>query len=338
MLRLLVVVCALAGSAWAAEGEAYSPSPHAIDIPRWFTESFLDLREDIREATRERKRLLVYFGQDGCPYCKALMKVNFGDPEIVATTRRNFVAIALNLWGDREVTWIDGRRLTEKELGRVLNVQFTPTLLFFDEQGTVVLRLNGYSPPDKFRVALAYVSERMEKRQSFTDYLAGQPREKAAFVPASGSAFERGAPDLPRVLRSGKPVIVLFERAFCDDCAELYREGFARPEVKRLLDAFRVVRLDLAGGREVITPDGKPAAERAWARALRVVYAPSLVFFDSGGHEVFRAEGHLKPFHLAAALDYVASGAYRGEPSFQRFIQKRADALRAAGEKVELWN
>ena len=42
-------------------------------------------------------------------------------------------------------------------------------------------------------------------------------------------------------------------------------------------------------------------------------------------------------WHLAAVLDYVASGAYRGEPSFQRFLQKRADALRAAGQPVDLW-
>ena len=29
------------------------PSPHAIDIPKWFTESFLDVKEDIRDAARD---------------------------------------------------------------------------------------------------------------------------------------------------------------------------------------------------------------------------------------------------------------------------------------------
>jgi hypothetical protein len=33
----------------------------------------------------------------------------------------------------------------------------------------------------------------------------------------------------------------------------------------------------------------------------------------------------------------VASGAYRSEPSFQRYIQARAERKRAAGERVELW-
>ena len=66
-------------------------------------------------TTRERKRVLLYFGQDGCPYCAQLMKVNFSQPDIVATTRADFVAIALNIWGDREVTWADGRTMSEKK-------------------------------------------------------------------------------------------------------------------------------------------------------------------------------------------------------------------------------
>ena len=52
------------------------PNPHAIEIPRWFSESFLDFREEVRDAAREGKRVMVYFGQDGCPYCKALMTVD----------------------------------------------------------------------------------------------------------------------------------------------------------------------------------------------------------------------------------------------------------------------
>ena len=339
MFRFFLVCCSLlAGHAWAAQGDAYAPSPHAIDIPRWFTESFLDLREDIRDATREKKRLLLYFGQDGCPYCKALMKVNFGQPDIVAKTRRHFTPIALNLWGDREITWVDGRKMTEKELARTLKVQFTPTLLFFDEKGHVVLRLNGYSPPEKFRVALDYVSQRMEDKQSFTDYLAGQRPQMADGALASQPFFERGTPDLPRILKSsGKPLLAVFERKACRDCTELHREGFARPEVRQLLERFSVVQLDMLGPRTVVTQEGKSATERDWARSLQVINTPSLVFFDAGGKEVFRAEGYVRPFHLASTLDYVASGAYRDEPSFQRFIQKRADALRAAGKKVDLW-
>ena len=68
-----------------------------------------------------------------------------------------------------------------------------------------------------------------------------------------------------------------------------------------------------------------------------MAYAPTIVFFDTAGIEVFRIDAYLRPFHLASALDYVASQAYLTQPSFQRFIQARADRIRKAGGTIELW-
>src|SRR5688572_8526153 len=87
--------------AWLACVDAFAqqPSPHAIDIPPWFAATFLDFREDVADAARDGKRLLVYFGQDGCPYCTKLMVTNFSQRGIVDKTRARFVPIALNLWG-----------------------------------------------------------------------------------------------------------------------------------------------------------------------------------------------------------------------------------------------
>jgi len=158
-------------AALCAGARAQDASPYAIDIPRWFAETFLDFREDIADAAKDGKRLMVYFGQDGCPYCRQLMVTNFSQRKIVDKTRRHFVAIALNIWGDREVTWLDGRTMSEKALARVLDVQFTPTLLFFDENGKIVARLNGYYPPQKFDAVLEYAAGKHEKRETLAVYL-----------------------------------------------------------------------------------------------------------------------------------------------------------------------
>jgi len=310
-MRLLLAALILA--LWPRAAPAQAASPHAIDIPKWFSDSFLDLRDDVRDAGKEGKRLMLYFGQDGCPYCKALMKVNFGDPAIVATTRKHFIAVALNIWGDREVKWLDGRTMPEKDLARVLKVQYTPTLLFFDEKGEVVLRLNGYQPPERFRVALEYARLPKEGRPAYADYVAkGQP----------GAAGQPEEPQITSALSANKPILVIVSRPQCKECDELEREGLRRPEVARARQAFSVLRFDLSG---------------SWARANNVTYTPTLVFLDPRGSEVFRTEGYLRPFHLGATFDYVASGAYRKEPSFQRYLQARADQLRAEGKTVDLW-
>lgn len=326
-----------AGLLLAAAVRAQAPGERAIEVPKWFAESFLDLRDEVRDAARDGKRVMLYFGQEGCPYCSALMKADFGAPDIAEKTRRHFVAIALDLWGDREATWIDGRTMPEKDLARMLRVQFTPTLLFLDEKGGVALRLNGYLPPASFRIALDYATLPDAKGEAFTDYLARRTAAKAAAPDVSAPYFHRGPADFPAILAAGKPVIALYEYDGCRDCRELRAEGFARPQVRALLERFTVVALDLAGERRVVTPEGRATDERGWARSLEVSYAPTLVFLDGEGREVFRSEGYVRPFHLAGALDYVASGAYRREPSFQRYLRERSEALRAAGRPVDLW-
>ncbi len=319
----------------AASGGAAST---AFDIPPWFKETFLDLREDVREATAEGKRLLVYFGQDGCPYCRELMQVNFAEKEIADYTRRHFNAVAINMWGDREVTWTDGRVLTEKAFAAALKVQFTPTLVFFDEKGVPVLRLNGYYPPHRFRAALDYVAGKHEGRVAFATWLERHARE-----PASGRLhvepyFMKPPYRLAASRRArGKPLIVLFEQKQCAGCDRLHERGLRDAAVRDLIGKFDVARLELFGAASVETPDGRRLTEWQWGRALGVAYTPSLIFFDASGREVFRMEAFLQPFHLASGLEYVASGAYLAQPSFQRYVQSRAERIRSAGGSVELW-
>lgn len=344
MLRscLLTILVALAcvnpvAAAQPAAGVPDLNSP-AIDIPSWFNETFLDFREDIREAAKSQKRLMVYFGQDGCPYCRELMRVNFSQKNIADKTRRHFDSIAINIWGDREVTWIDGTVRSEKEFTAFLKVQFTPTLLFFDEKGNVVLRLNGYYPPHKFQVALEFVAGKLENQTSFADFL-----QRNAGESDSGKLHQQPFYQKPpfNLDRSGhpaaKPLAVLFEQRHCAACDEMNDQGFKDKATLALVKKFDMVRLELYGKQEVVTPDGKSQSEAQWSRQLKVAYTPTIVFFDTRGKEVFRIEAYLKPFHFASSFDYVASGAYRTQPSFQRFLRERAEKIREGGGKVNLW-
>src|SRR5262245_26668219 len=129
---------------------AFAGNLLAQEVPSWFGLSFLVLPEDIAAAAKEGKRLMLYFEQNGCPYCKRMVEVNFADPAIAERIQRRFVPLAINIWGDREVTAPDGTAMSEKKLAAHLKIQFTPTIVFLDEKGGVALRLNGYYPPDKF--------------------------------------------------------------------------------------------------------------------------------------------------------------------------------------------
>jgi thioredoxin-related protein len=314
--------------------QAAEPSPHAIDLPKWFSLSLLDFREDVKEAAAQGKRVAVYFGQDGCPYCKRLMDANFSQRDIVEATRKRFNVVALNLWGDRETKWIDGEARTEKALGAMLRVQFTPTLLFLDESGEVVMRLNGYQPPARFRAALEHASAAKPGGESFAEYLQRKPVKEASLSPAEAGLLRD--PPLRVWRRREVPTLFVFESRDCEPCAELHA-ALRSPEVRALAKSLDAARIDAFGARAVTLASGTTLTEAQFARSLGIAFTPALVFLGDEGREVFRVEGYLRPFHLASALDYVASGDYKREPSFQRFIQARAERERAAGRRVELW-
>jgi len=320
----------------AGPAAAQVASPHAVDIPRWFSNSLLDFKDEIAEAAREGRRVMVYFGQDGCPYCKALMKANFGPGAITDKTRKHFVAVAINIWGDLEVTWIDGTKTREKDLARLLNVQFTPTLLFLETDGRLVLRLNGYLPPERFTHVLDYVIQRRDREQSLAEYLAAQASEPEIPIRGPRPYLMRDPASLARAGR-GKPLAVLFESPSCQPCVDMHAEAFTREPLRRLLGGFDVARFVPGAPAALVTPDGRSSDTRRWARDLKVDLYPTVVFFDARGKEVFRFDGQLRPFHIESAFDYVASGAYRREPQFQRFVQARADRLREQGKPVDLW-
>lgn len=324
---------AAAETAPALEPGMVNPGYH--EKPEWFKNSFLDLREDVAEAAAAKKRAVLYFYQDGCPYCKKLLETNFALREIETKTRDNFDVIAINIWGDREVTDLQGRTLTEKEFATDLKVMFTPTLLFLDEQGSVVLRVNGYYPPHRFMAALDYAATHQETKQSFRDYVqqhaaaAGQGRlhDDASTLKPPYALDKRPG---------GRPLAVLFEQRDCPPCDELHQDILNRAASRQQLDKFDVVVLDMWSKTSLTTPDGKAATAADWARELGVLYAPTLVMFTSDGREAFRTEAYLRAFHLQSALDYVASGAFREQSNFQRYIQARAEALEARGIHVDI--
>jgi thioredoxin-related protein len=327
-LRLLLFCFALA---LPGALRAQTASPHAIDIPSWFSETFPDFREDVRDATKQGKRLMIYFGQDGCPYCKALMQTNFSQPRIVEKTRRSFVALALNIWGDRKVTGFDGKPASEKEFARAERVQFTPTVLFLDEKGDIVARLNGYYPPHRFEAALDYVAGRLEMNETFASYMSRATKDAASETLHEELFFMQPPYDLRRS-PGAKPLAVVFETPYCSGCDELHKEAFVRTEVKAELGRFDVARFALGETTPLVTPQGRRVRSDEWARALNiVVHAEHRVL--RSGREVFRTEAYLRPFHVAGAFAYISSGAYRKEPSFQRFLQARADRMHRGGPR-----
>lgn len=312
-------------------------NPGYEEKPAWFANSFLAILDDVSEAAAAGKRVILYFYQDGCPYCKKLLDTNFSLADTVTRTREKFEVIAINMWGDREVSGFNGEATTEKEFARSLKVMFTPTMLFLNEDSNVVLRLNGYYPPHKFNAALDYAAQHNGDAPRFIDYLATVSPTAASGVLHSDASFLAPGTGLDK-LAGERPLLVMFEQHDCAPCDELHLDILKRAESRELLARFDIMVLDMWSNDRLVLANGAETTPAQWARELDIKYAPSLVFFDAGYREVFRTDGYLKAFHIQSAMDYVVSGAYLEQPEFQRYISARASALEAKGIHVDLMN
>ena len=331
----LLLLPAVAQAAGETELTPAMVNPGHEEQPDWFKVSFLDLYEDIAEAADENKRVMVYFFQDGCPYCKKLLEDNFGQREITDKTRKYFDVVTLNIWGDREVT-VGDKVMTEKEFAAALKVQYTPTLIFFDENNKAVYRANGYYPPEKFDVVLDYVGQKKERELGFQDYLARVAPQPASGKLHTGVANVASIGNLQAALEKDKYLLVIFGQKQCATCDELHLDILQREESKALLERLNVAVIDLWSDRKIVTPDGSEQKIADWAKKLDIKYAPSLVYFNDRGEEVFRSDAYLRAFHVQSVMDYVTTAAYKEQPNFQRYIDARADHLREQGIEVNL--
>jgi len=308
------------------------------EYPSWFKESFLAFDDDIADAKAAGKRLLLVFHQDGCPYCNALVERNLSQKDIEQKVRQHFDVVAINMWGDRDVVTVGGEQYTEKSFAAALKVQFTPTLIFFDEQGKVILRLNGYLPPQRFKVALDYVAGHKEKELSYHDYVAANLppgktgeliKEEFFTAPPYNLARDKGG--------KARPLAVFFEQKDCPNCDTLHGKVLADAETRAVIKQAENVQLDMWSDTPVITPAGEKTTARQWAKELDVKYAPSIVLFNEAGKEVIRTEAFFKVFHTQGVFAYVLTGAYKTQSSFQRFLSEYADAIREQGRDVDIW-
>lgn len=302
-----------------------APLAEPMEHPSWFKESFLDLGADLKEAVAAGKQgLIVYFGQRRCAYCQKLLKVNFGLEDIAEYTRARFDVVAIDVWGVAEVTDIQGRTLIERDYAEQLETVFTPSLLFFNAEGELALRLRGYYPPYQFRAALEYVADGHYRREGFRDYLArGDNRMVFDAQDLNEEPFFASPPyNLDRRVPSERPLAVFFEQGDCHACDVLHGQSLRDSEIFRNFEDIDSVQIDMWSDTPVVTPAGERTTARDWAAELGLFYAPSILFFDEYGKEILRVDSVVAFYRLRHVLTYIRTKAYL-EESFPHWRERQ---------------
>jgi len=112
-----------------------------------------------RSRLPSERPLVVFFEQGNCHACDVL----HGDALDKAEILRQFEeydSVQLDMWSDTPVITPSGERTTAKDWAAELGLFYTPSLLFFDEHGRELLRVDSVVGFYRLRNVLNYISSK----------------------------------------------------------------------------------------------------------------------------------------------------------------------------------
>ena len=305
----------------------------AHEIPDWFKDSFLDIREDAKEAADENKHLILFMSLNGCPYCtKMLDEVFEGDKEYI---QKHFDSVAINIKGAREVTPDASGEITEKQFASKMRVLFTPTILFLDGDAKPIYRINGLWNAKMFHVALEFVQSKSYKTMSLPSFVKAQALKAKAPKPAYQFRDHDKLSTIEDFSKLTKPVAVLFEDKDCMSCSTWHDKLWNRTDVKSRLQKFVFTRLDANSSKPIVDFEGNKTTPAKWAEKLALTVRPTLVLFDKG-IERQRVVSELYGFHFQVALGYVGGGHYKTHKSWLDYLSAESEKVLKTGKNVDI--
>jgi thioredoxin-related protein len=308
--------------------------------PEWMEPPFVDMETDLRTVSDEGKTgIMVLYTTQGCSYCARFVELSLEDSRLQKKVRENFVSLGLEIFDDNLMTAPDGSETSIKQFGEAHGAGMAPTLLFFDRNGERILRVVGYQSPARFELILDYLIDGKFEEMSFRDYaLARLQRDHAAYPTLQADPLFQTPPyALARQpIAADRPMLVLFERTGCTDCARLHRDVLALDDVRRILSQFDVVRLNADDDQTpVIAPNGEATTPAKWFAAEAFTRVPAMLYIDEQGQPVFRNDAFTERNRLINMSGLVLEKKYLEGWSYQRYARNQAIQRNLAAQPEE---
>ncbi len=297
------------------------------DPPAWFKDSFLEIADDVDEATDEDKHLMLFFQTKGCPYCAKMLTESFEPDNMATYIQEHFDVISLSTGGFRDVAFNDEVSYTEMELAEYLNVRATPAVIFLNSDNQQVARVNGYRAPERFKTILDYIQSKAYLSMSLQTYLE-QNLEKDIYALRDNRHFQ----DISDLTAVQGPMLLIFEDSACNDCDKFHDRLLARGEVDEVMEKLTVIRLDTDSNQTITDVDGSKTTALELARKHEMFYRPGILVMDQG-EVLHRYDSLLYSHHFRLGLNFVADKAYEWE-DYRTYSERIVEEILASGQNV----
>ena len=129
----------------------------------------LNINTIVEKATQKNKQIMIFFHMTHCGYCKRMEHKTFQDQKVKQLINNNFIFIDINIDHSEKVIF-NNNIYSKNDFAHHLDVDFFPTVVFFDENTDITYTARGYRKIDKFQKILEYMATKSFETIDFFDY------------------------------------------------------------------------------------------------------------------------------------------------------------------------
>jgi thioredoxin-related protein len=130
----------------------------------------MTFQEALIAQEKNPKKIFVDAYTDWCGWCKKMDKETFKNPDVIKYMNKHFYAVKFNAEGNETVHYKGKKynnpnynpnktgRNSAHELSKFLNIKSFPTVLFLDEEATVITPVPGYKTPQQLELYLKFIA------------------------------------------------------------------------------------------------------------------------------------------------------------------------------------
>jgi thioredoxin-related protein len=121
-------------------------------------------------ASKQDKHMIVDIYTTWCGWCKVMDRETYGNPEVAAYLRDNFVLAKVNGESANKLHW-NGKELTERQFAREVGVTGYPATYFMKPNAEILGGVPGYIKSPDFMIYTHYVATRWYQKGKIQEYV-----------------------------------------------------------------------------------------------------------------------------------------------------------------------
>jgi len=122
------------------------------------------------QALKENKHVVVDIYTTWCGWCKVMDRQTYGDPQVAAYLRSNFVLAKVNGESSSKLHW-KGQDLSERQFARAVGVTGYPATYFFKPNAELLGGVSGFIKSPDFLIYAQFVNTRWYEKGKIQAYV-----------------------------------------------------------------------------------------------------------------------------------------------------------------------